>query len=438
MERFVRYFRWLSAFTLIELLVVVAIIAILAALLLPALIAARERARRSVCTNNLDQIGKATEMYLGLYGSYYPSNLSWKAWTDGSRSNPCNTGYDQYMVDAERQERCYVIKKNWIYGGNTAEWNRRDAMYANFSCIGHGQAPPGAAKPSGDTFKMVPYGMGLLMYVGAIQDAKVFYCPSANGVTGKYPKYSYNFDWEDKPQVHETIRHWLEAGGTSPKNLTHGTWKMWYKPCSNHATTGYAASVLSNYCYRNQAIFAEAHPWSPTSPDPNDKVHGQYVVSIPYTRPRVKSEWNCPPFKTQRRLQGRALVADSFAKGFGATHRTLDTHAVTMQPGYGEYVHKDGYNVLYGDYSGSWYGDTERRLIYWDDTYVQVYYWNGLGNTVHYASRNDRWPNVTYLNGSGDLVRKFGLPLAWHMLDLSNRIDIDAPLDGPGGWGGSD
>ncbi|MCA9173786.1 MAG: DUF1559 domain-containing protein [Planctomycetales bacterium] len=107
-----------GAFTLVELLVVIAIIGVLVALLLPAVQAAREAARRISCSNNLKQGGIALHNYHDVFKTFPPALLNSRRYT----------GYASYYPEGPRNHTGWAMLLPFYEGGAT--YQKIDFNYA--------------------------------------------------------------------------------------------------------------------------------------------------------------------------------------------------------------------------------------------------------------------------------------------------------------------
>jgi prepilin-type N-terminal cleavage/methylation domain-containing protein len=113
------------AFTLVELLVVIAIIGILIALLLPAVQAAREAARRIRCANQVKQIGLALHNYAGAMGVLPPGCIvstgtppAWEPWQEAKAASGQNLHGTSWMLHVLPYLEQHSIYDRWDFTQN--------------------------------------------------------------------------------------------------------------------------------------------------------------------------------------------------------------------------------------------------------------------------------------------------------------------------------
>ena len=359
-----------SAFTLVELLVVVAIVGVLAALLLPALSAAREKARRAVCAANLRQIGVAMASYLGESGGYYPSGHGW----NGSSRQGALTfeSYVEWFGNPQKRQSIAVggsaygyPMEGWAFSQGKTFWN----------AIAFGEKPHGQGFAPGD-LNMSPVNLGMLVSTGHLPDVRSLFCPSASVASG------WDSPWDD-------LRDLKAAGGFDSKTMMYGDWD-WMPTCP-FSTINFRM-IRTPYSYRNAVSGHREIPLSAR-------------LKVFYTSPIVETNSNCPYFKTQRLLRDRALVCDTFRKPKGRPQAA---------PGDGAQIHGSGYTVLYGDYHVAWYADAQQHIAYW-------------------PMSNDWGINLCQSGYSGDffgaedartaLSRMMGVRV-WHLLDEHADLDV--------------
>ncbi|HVJ81125.1 MAG TPA: DUF1559 domain-containing protein [Planctomycetia bacterium] len=208
-------------FTLIELLVVIAIIGVLIALLLPAVQAAREAARRAQCTNNLKQIGLALHNYADAF-KVFPPGRGYPCCNSGHAPSGCHS--PQMMILPYIEQDSLSQAYNFSRGGGDGLGPN---YTVNITLIGSFLCPSDSF--NGLTTDSGPFGLAPASPQNYRANVGVTACAAR-----PYNRHYGNFPGEaahsgGTGQLHfeicskEMTGPFSDTGGTGLKSITDGT-----------------------------------------------------------------------------------------------------------------------------------------------------------------------------------------------------------------------
>jgi prepilin-type N-terminal cleavage/methylation domain-containing protein/prepilin-type processing-associated H-X9-DG protein len=237
----------LAGFTLVELLVVIAIIGVLVALLLPAVQAAREAARRSTCQSNFKQVGLALQNYHSAHGAFpdgtryntgaaagagacnFVATKNFPAAAGATGSNYAGMGWGAFVLPYMEQQQVFAMIDFKHKEGNFApkSWEAAATAIPTFMCPSERNSEGWVDCCSNNDHFGVPGYDWRISNMAGIADSRDAYCfdfvptPRGKGIL-------YNFSEVEARHVTDGLSNTFIIGEiTSAEGIDQAGQKVW-------------------------------------------------------------------------------------------------------------------------------------------------------------------------------------------------------------------